>query len=102
MSSNELKSSTFLRTQSYIANGMTNPDLKPPKKDGLTNLIKNKCNKKDKNRAKSKTSKSKNYINDVKKKKKSNKTLFNKKSQKQLQNKMKFIFQKNYIKKIYK
>ena len=84
MSSNELKSSTFLRTQSYIANGMTNPDLKPPKKDGLTNLIKNKCNKKDKNRAKSKTSKSKNYINDVKKKKKSNKTLFNKKSQKQL------------------
>ena len=56
MSRNELKSSTFLRTQSYIANGMTNPDLKPPKKDGLTNVIKNNYNKKDQNRAKSKTS----------------------------------------------
>ena len=84
MSSNELKSSTFLRTQSYIANGMTNHDLKPPKKDCLTHLIKNKYNKKDQNRSKSKTSNGKNYINDVKKKKKSNKTLFNKKNQKQL------------------
>ena len=84
MSRNEIKSSTFLRTQSYIVNGMTNPDLKPPKKDGTTNLFKNKYNKKEQNKSKTKLSKSKNYINDVKKKKNSNKTLFNKKSQKQL------------------
>ena len=84
MSKNENKSSTFLRTQSYIANGMTNPDLKPSKKDSFTNLIKNKCNKKEHNKSKSKRSKSKNYINDVKKQKKQNKTLFNKKNQKQL------------------
>ena len=84
MSRNENKSATFLRTQSYIANGMTSPDFKSSKKDGFKNLVKNNYNKKESNKSKAKRSKSKNYINDVKKQKKENKTFFNKKSQKQL------------------
>ena len=84
MSRNENKSTTFLRTQSYIANGMTSPDFKSSKKDGFKNLVKNNYNKKESNKSKAKRSKSKNYINDVKKQKKENKTFFNKKSQKQL------------------
>jgi hypothetical protein len=84
MSRNENKSTTFLRTQSYIANGMTSPDFKSSKKDGFKNLIKNKYNKKESNKSKPKRSKSKNYINDVKKQKKESKTCFNKKCQKQL------------------
>ena len=83
MSKNENKSTTFLRTQSYIANGMTSPDFKSSKKDGFKNLVKNNYNKKESNKSKAKRSKSKNYINDVKKQKKENKTFFNKKSQKQ-------------------
>ena len=84
MSRNENKSTTFLRTQSYIANGMTSPDFKSSKKDGFKNLVKNNYNKKESNKSKAKRSKSKNYINGVKKQKKENKTFFNKKSQKQL------------------
>ena len=81
---NENKSSTLLRTQSYIANGMASPKLNASKKDYLSNLIKNKYNKKPSNKSKPKTSKSKNYINDIKKQKKDKKASVNKTSQKKL------------------
>ena len=69
---NENKSSNFLRTQSYIANGMPNPTFKTSKKDYLSSLIRNKFGNKTQTQHKSnpKINKSKNYINDVKKKKK--------------------------------
>lgn len=80
----ENKSSNFLRTQSYIANGMPNPTFKAPKKDFLSNLIKNKFGKNASNKSKSKANKTKNYINEVKKPKKQKKNSFNKPSQKKL------------------
>ena len=69
---NENKSSNFLRTQSYIVNGMPNPTFKTSKKDYLSSLIRNKFGNKTQTQHKSnpKINKSKNYINDVKKKKK--------------------------------
>ena len=78
---NENTSSNFLRTQSYIANGMPNPSFKTSKKDYLSNLIKNKNNKKAQNKSRSRTNKSNNYINDVKKQKKN---CFKKPSQQKL------------------
>ena len=81
---NENKSSTFLRTQSYIANGMQSPKFNASKKDYLSNLIKNKYSKKPVNKSKQKTSKSKNYINDIKEQKKVKKPSINKTSQKKL------------------
>ena len=39
---NEYIPPNLLRTQSYIANGMTNPSFKPPKKDHFSSLINNK------------------------------------------------------------
>ena len=81
---NENKSSNFLRTQSYIANGMPNPTFKASHKDYLSNIIKSKYSNKLQNKSKTKTNKNKNYINDVKKKKTQKKTSFNKPSQKKL------------------
>ena len=78
---NENKSSNFLRTQSYIANGMPNPSFKTSKKDYLSSLIRNKYDKKSQTKSKPKINKSNNYINDVKKKKKNS---FKKPSQKKL------------------
>ena len=78
---NENKSSNFLRTQSYIANGMPNPTFKASKKDYLANLVKNKYEKKP---SKVKVNKNKNYINNVKRQKKLKKNSFNKTSQKKL------------------
>ena len=78
---NENKSSNFLRTQSYIANGMPNPTFKASKKDYLANLVKNKYEKKP---SKAKVNKNKNYINNVKRQKKLKKNSFNKTSQKKL------------------
>ncbi len=78
---NENKSSNFLRTQSYIANGMSNPAFKTSKKDYLSSLIRNKYGKKSKTKSTPKINKNNNYINDVKKKKKNS---FKKPNQKNL------------------
>ena len=81
---NENKSSNILRTQSYIANGMPNPNFKPNKKDNSTKLKEKKNTKKASNKSKPKTNKNKNYINDVKKQKNQKDNTFNKPNQKQL------------------
>ena len=79
---NEYIPPNLLRTQSYIANGMTNPSFKPPKKDHFSSLINNKYCKQTSNRLKAKTNK--NYINDVKNSKNYKKNSFKKTSQKKL------------------
>ena len=81
---NENISSNLLRTQSYIANGMTSPSFKPQKKDYFSNLIKSKYCKKSSNKLKTKSNKNKNYINEVKKAKKKEKNSFKRPSQKKL------------------
>ena len=81
---NENKSSNILRTQSYIANGMPNPNFKPNKKDNSTKLKAKKNTKKASNKSKPKTNKNKNYINNVKKQKNQKDNTFNKPNQKQL------------------
>ena len=79
---NEYIPPNLLRTQSYIANGMTNPSFKPPKKDHFSSLINNKYCKQTSNKLKTKTNK--NYINDVKNSKNYKKNSFKKTSQKKL------------------
>ena len=72
---NENKSSTFFRTQSYIANGMPNPPFKTSNKDYISRLIRNKYGKKAQNKSKSKTNKNPNYINEVKNNRNKNKKI---------------------------